>query len=146
MRHDEELLPLLGGYLDGELDDAQRARVEQALANDATLRGELESMRRLGAMLQGGRGEERGDAELAAFWGSVYNRLERQVGAILFLCGLSALSVAGLVLFLANPSLGWWVKGPALAAGAGALMLLGSVWRERRRMVPHDRYTREVHR
>ncbi|MGQ0613965.1 MAG: anti-sigma factor family protein [Planctomycetaceae bacterium] len=146
MKHDEELLHLLGGYLDGELDDAQRARVEQALGQDASLRGELEAMRRLGALLEGGRGEQRGDAELAAFWGGVYNRLERRVGWILLLCGLGALSVGGLVLFITQPSLGWWVKGPALAAGAGALILLGSVWRERQRTVPHDRYAREVHR
>jgi len=146
MSGDAELPVLLAGYLDGELDDGQRARVERALAEDAALRAELEAMRRLKATLEGARGEERSDAELAAFWAAVYPRLERRAGWVLLLAGLLALLAAGLVLFVAAPSLGWWVKGPALAAGLGLLLLLWSVWRERRRMLPHDRYTREVHR
>jgi len=143
---DVDLRVLLAGYLDGELSDEERARVESALAADPMLRAELEEMRRLQDAIGAATADARGDVEVERFWGGVYNRLERQASWMLLLFGLLGLFGAGFYLFVTNPSLGWWVKGPAIVAGLGALGLLWSVWRERRRLLPYDRYAREVHR
>lgn len=143
---DVELRVLLAGYLDGELTEEERARVEAALASDPALRGELEAMRHLASALGPAGGDAAADVELERFWGAVYNRLERQASWMLLLFGLLGLFGAGLYLFLTVPSLGWWVKVPAICAGLGAAGLAWSVWRERRRLLHLDRYAREVHR
>lgn len=140
---EQELEILLSGYLDGELDDAQRARVEAALAADPALRRELEEMRRVAAALGA---DERTEAELAAFWNDVYNRLERHVAWVLLLGGFLLLAGVVLFLFFRSPQAPWALKASVACAGVGALLMLWSVWRERRRVLPFDRYSREVHR
>jgi Flp pilus assembly protein TadB len=142
---DNELSILLMGYLDGELDEEQSARVEAALEEDEDLRRELEEMRRLKEMTTGFGPDERVDEELDAFWGGVYNRLERQAAWILLVGGFLVLCGIGLFIFFmseATPGL----KAAVGCTALGALVLLWSVWRERQRVLPHDRYSREVHR
>ncbi|MCZ6786315.1 MAG: zf-HC2 domain-containing protein, partial [Planctomycetota bacterium] len=72
---DDELKILLTGYLDGELDADDVARVERALAEDPELRAELEQTKGLMEMTEGLSLDERTDAEMEAFWGAVYNKL-----------------------------------------------------------------------
>jgi anti-sigma factor RsiW len=143
---ESELRYLLMGYLDGELDEAERARVEAALAKDAALRSELDEMRRLMDMTQGVALDSRTDAELDAFWNDVYNRLERGTAWILLVLGFSGVVAGVCYLFFTHPGTHWSIKAAAACGLAGSLLLLWSVWRERRRVLPHDRYSREVHR
>ena len=49
----ETLREMLSEYLDGELTSEERLRVEQALANDAELRAELDALRRTVRSLSG---------------------------------------------------------------------------------------------
>lgn len=137
---------LLMGYLDGELDAALRARVEAALEADPALRRELEEMRQLKELTQGLGADAKSDAELDRFWGSVYNRLERHTAWILLTAGFLCLVGSGTALFFASRQTHWAIKAGAATAILGALILLWSVWRERWRVLPHDRYHREVHR
>jgi anti-sigma factor RsiW len=146
MAEREELHPLLMGYLDGELDAAERARVEEALESDPALRRDLEEMRRL-VEATGDLGvDTKSDVELESFWGGVYNRLERRTAWVLLTLGALGLAAAALYLFFTAPGSHWAVKLPAACALLGALILLWSVWRERRKVLPHDRYSREVRR
>ncbi|MHC4818960.1 MAG: hypothetical protein ACYTF8_12990 [Planctomycetota bacterium] len=143
---DTELYVLLMGYLDGELDEAGRTRVEAALEEDPALRRELQEMRRLKELTHSICIDSRTDAELDAFWKDIYNRLERHTAWILLLLGFSGV-VAGVgYLFFTHPGTNWPIKAAAACGLIGSLLLLWSVWRERRRVLPHDRYSREVHR
>jgi len=143
---DTEMYVLLMGYLDGELDEAEHARVEAALDTDAALRRELDEMRRLKEMTRSVGLDSRKDAELDAFWSDVYNRLERNTAWILLVLGFSGVVLGVCYLFFTHPGTHWSIKAAAACGLAGSLLLLWSVWRERRRVLPHDRYSREVQR
>jgi len=143
---EQELEILLMGYVDGELDEKDRRRVEEALAGDPALQAELDGMRRLKDLTAELGIDEKTDVELKAFWGSVYNRLERHIGWMLLLAGVLGLTALGLFLFLESENTHWVVKLLMGCMGLGALVLLWSVWRERAVVMPHDRYTKEIHR
>ena len=142
----EDLRILLTGYLDGELDAGQRARVEAALAEDPGLRSELEEMRRLQDLTSELGIDARADADLDVFWNDVYNRLERHTAWVLLLGGVLLLVAAALFFFFESPETPWVLKASVACAALGSLLMLWSVWRERRKVLPHDRYSREVHR
>lgn len=143
---DRELRVLLMGYLDGELDAGDRARVERALQEDPDLRREYEEMRRLKELTAGLGADGPADAELQRFWAGVYNRLERHTAWLLLLAGCAGMTAAGAYLFFTHPSAHWSVKAAGACGLLGSLLMLWSVWRERARVLPHDRYHREVHR
>ena len=140
----EELRVLLMGYLDGELDAEQTARVEQALAEDEELARELREMRGLKELTDRLGVDERSDSELELYWGGVYNKMERHTAWALLTAGILMVIVVAAWLFFASPATPWPIKSGVALAGVGALVLLWSVWRERRRVMPHDRYTNEV--
>lgn len=139
-----EIRILLTGYADGELGPEDKARVEEALARDPELVRELLELRRLKEALIGV--DAVGDAEIEAFWGTVYNRLERRAAWILLLAGTAGVVGAGCYLFFTHEWAHWSVKLAGASGLFGTLLLLWSVWRERRRAVRHDRYAREVRR
>jgi anti-sigma factor RsiW len=139
-----EIRILLMGYADNELGPEDRARVEEALAKDPELRRELSQMRRLKEATLGV--DALTDAEVEAFWGAVYNRLERRAGWILLLAGATGVMGAGCYLFFTHEWAHWSVKLAGASGLLGTIVLVWSVWRERRRAYIHDRYAREVRR
>jgi ferric-dicitrate binding protein FerR (iron transport regulator) len=139
-----EIRILLMGYADGELGPEDRARVEEALAKDPELRKELAEMKRLKEATLGV--DALTDADIEAFWGTVYNRLERRAGWILLLSGTAGVVGAGCYLFFTHEWAHWSVKLAGASGLVGTLVLVWSVWRERRRAMVHDRYAREVQR
>jgi len=142
----DELRILLMGYLDGELDAEGRARVEAAMERDGALRAEYAEMRALRDATRALASDRAMDAGLEAFWGRVYNRLERRLAWVLLSGGVLGLLALGSVVFFLDPSTFWGVKVAAALAGAGLVGLFLSVLRERLTALPNDRYTREVHR
>ena len=142
----EELRILLTGYLDGELGEEQRARVDAALASDEELAREYREMRSLKELTDGLGADERSDTELERYWGAVYNRLERHTAWALMTAGILMVIVVAAWLFFASPATPLPIKVGVALAGLGSLVLLWSVWRERRRVLPFDRYTTEVRR
>jgi len=146
MPADEELRVLLMAWADGELAPKDVARVEEAVAADPALARELAELRALKALTARAGLDERPDAELDAFWSDVYNRLERRLAGTLLAAGALIVVLVAAWLFFARPSTPLPIKIGVACAGLGALVLLWSVWRERARVLPFDRYSREVNR
>ncbi|MBI1320836.1 MAG: hypothetical protein GC168_18075 [Candidatus Hydrogenedens sp.] len=143
----EEFEVLASGFIDGELDDTQRRRLEALLAEAPSRQHELDALRRIAsgttALL---RPDEPPDADFDTFLDDVYNRMERSTGWWILVLGAVALGVYGVFAFVTEP----W--GPAFlkvlvatpVAGLGILFL--SVLRNRLHTLKTDRYEREVHR
>ena len=141
-----ELEILLMGYLDGELDDEQRSKVEAALREDENLRRELAEMTQLKRLTKAVSSDDEMDSEIGRFWGAVYNRTERHIAWVLLLAGVLILMSGVLLLFFKNGDFPLGLRISGGCALAGFLLLFCSVLRERMRTLRHDRYSREVHR
>lgn len=146
----EESRVLLMGHIDGELEGALRARLEDHLSVCVACRAEEEAYRRLGRMTEAALGEEI-STRLAGPdpWPSVYGRLERGIGWLLFGLGLLLLGGYGLWQllgeFLLDPTVPVVVRLGVVSLSAGLLVLLASVARDTLRGYRSERY-REVQR
>jgi len=135
---------LLMGYLDGELDDEERAEIEALLSSDPDLRREEREFRRLGQMTDEIEFIEPTESEWRAHWTCIYNRLERGIGWFLLSIGSLVLLLAGawhlLMDFLLDSEQSFLLRFGVGAAAAGAVFLGVSVVRERIRLYRVDRY------
>ena len=149
LRCDESRVWLMG-YIDGELEEAPRARLEDHLSVCTACRVEEEAYRRLGRVTEAALGEDQ-TARLSAPdpWPSVYRRVERGAGWLLFGLGLVLLGGYGLWQFLADflldPDAPLAARLGVTAVSAGVLVLLASVARDTLRSYRAERY-REVQR
>lgn len=143
---EHELEILLMGYVDNELDDAQRARVDAALADDENLRRELAGMQRLKRLTSAANVDADADMEIDRFWGAVYNRMERHVAWALLVAGSLITSAGLLLLFFRNGAFPMALRVSVGCALAGFALLFWSVLRQRFKLIRHDRYSKEVHR
>ena len=138
---------LLAGYVDGELTPQERAEVEQALAEHPELRQELEEFRRLKEVTGMMRYADLPDEVWERYWESLYRKLERGLGWILFSVGAIVLLLFGGFLalkeLLTDPMAPLWVKVGVSALTAGGIILLVSYGRERLFAYRRERY-REV--
>lgn len=126
---------LLSGYVDGELDADDRARVEAYLQTDETARREVARLEELKQLTGALRLKEPPPEAWEIFWDGVYNRLERSVGWILLAVGAAVVGAWGawrlLEVLLLKDSLPLILRVGILAASAGLLVLTVSVLRER---------------
>jgi anti-sigma factor RsiW len=135
---------LLSAYVDGELDAHDVARIEAHLAADAESRREVEQLRRLKGVTGALRLREPPPEVWEDFWRSAYNRGERSLGWLLL--GLAVLVVGGwgvtelLQDLLGTESLPLLVKGAVIGGGAGLVLLVVSVVRERIHVRGRTRY------
>jgi hypothetical protein len=137
------------GYLDNELSDEQRQRFEEHLAGCGECAGELEEFKKLKAITDEVTLVEPEDRMWQEYWGSIYNRIERGVGWIVF-------SIAGILLviyggfkiieeLIKDPDVETIFKIGLLALIVGLAILFVSVLRERIYFWKKDRY-RDVRR
>lgn len=137
---------LISGYLDGELDADERARVERYAAGHPDYRREIEEMRETVAAADEMVPAPVPDEIWDTFLDGVYNRVERRVGWILMATGAGAVLMVVLYFLVVLP----WA--PAAVKLAVELMLVGlavlfvSVLRQRLFMMKTDRYSRDVKR
>ncbi len=127
--------PLLSAYVDGELEPADVARIEAHLeANDETRR-EVDRLRRLKDVTGALRLREAPAEDWEDFWQNTYNRGERSLGWILL--GMAVFVLGGwavtavLRAVLGDDQLPFIIKGAVIGGGAGLLLLVLSVVRER---------------
>ena len=144
---DEHLREMLAGYVDDELSDEQKKAFEKELANNAELRAELEKFRKLKEVTGMVKYADLPLAVWESYWSSLYRKLERGIGWILFSVGAIILLLFGLYVGLHNlyidPNVSLWVKIGVTGVGAGLVFLLVSFVRERLFAYRRERY-REV--
>ncbi len=129
-------------YLDGEVDAAERARIEAALESSTELRRELEVYRALQAELRGLAlpSEPAG----GSVWHAVHRQIARPLAWLLIVFGALVWTAYGAYLFLTS-SVFLLEKLATGAIGIGILILLASVILERYRESLSDPY-RDVQR
>ena len=146
----EDYRRLITGYVDDELSVADRERLESHLrACDACQRerDELVAFKEHLTMI---KFKEPSDAELERYWKSIYNRLERGLGWILF--SLGAIVVSCWVAFEAieevikDPNVSLLLKVGIVSLIVGGVVLFVSIVRERLTIRKTDKYSREVER
>ena len=135
---------LMMAYLDDELDPEQREFFEKHLATCDKCTEELDEFRDLKRLTDNVKLIEPEDKIWHQYWGSIYNRIERGIGWILF--GISAIvlliyagfkAIEGIV---KDPTVETWLKVALLGLIVGLAILLVSICRERLYFWKTDRY------
>ena len=141
---------LMSGYLDNELPDDRRQRLETHLQTCNACTQELQQFTAMKEELVMLKFKEPSDAELQRYWNRVYNRLERGIGWVLFSLGaIIALCYAGIKLIdkmTADPEISLVLKVGVIALIIGGVVLFVSLLRERLTLRKTDKYSREVER
>lgn len=137
---------MMSGYLDGELDDADRRAFEERLESDPELRRELGEMRQLVSAASDINVPDPPEDVWDSFLDDVYNRLERRVGWLFIIVGMVALTTWAVYLFVVIPWASALTKILCAVPVVGLTVLFLSVLRERMFIAKTDRYSREVKR
>ena len=136
---------LLAGYIDGELSEQQRADFERELAQNPQLRAELDEFSKLKEVTNSMKYADLPDEVWETYWSSMYRKLERGIGWILFSLGAILLLSFGLYEIFsqlyADPNAPLWLKIGLSGAGLGLIFLLVSYGRERLFAHKRDRYS-----
>ncbi len=135
---------LMMGYLDNELTDEQRRQFEEHLAGCSECTDELKEFRKLKAITDEVTLVEPEDRIWQDYWNGVYNRIERNVGWIVFSVAAILLTIYGgfklIEDIIKDTTVGILLKVGLLALIAGLAILFVSVLRERLHFWQRDRY------
>ena len=135
---------LMMAYLDNELNDPQKRAFEEHLAGCPDCTRDLAEFRKLKQMTDCVAFVEPEDRVWEQYWGSVYNRIERGAGWILFsVAAISLLIYGGFELIetiIQDRTVGVLAKVGLLALIGGLAILFVSVLRERLYFWSRDRY------
>jgi predicted anti-sigma-YlaC factor YlaD len=135
---------LLMGYLDDELEQEQRKALEEHLESCDQCSSELREFKQLKRITDEVTLLEPEDRVWQQYWDSIYNRIERGVGWILFsVAAILLLIYAGFRLIeqiVTDPTAGFFLKAGLLALITGLAVLFVSVARERLYFWKKDRY------
>lgn len=135
---------LMMGYLDDELDDAQKKTFEEHIESCKDCAAELEQFKKLKNVTDSVKLAEPEDVLWENYWTGVYNRFERGIGWIL-------MSITGIVLIIfglfkmvegiiKDPNVEVLLKIVILTFIAGLAVLFVSILRERLYFWKKDRY------
>jgi anti-sigma factor RsiW len=128
---DEHVGELLSGYIDGELTQQQRQRVEVHCTNCAACAGELDELARLRKEVGAANLSEFGEDTWRETMSDTSVQTSRGIGWLLLVGGILAASGIAVFTFLADPAI---VLRDKLIAGAvygGLALLFISVLRQR---------------
>lgn len=131
----DRTLQLMMAALDGEIDDAGRAKLESMLVSDPDLRSEWDRLRGLKEVTAMMTLKKPPEEVWDRYWVSVYNRLERGVGWVLASIGAVVLVAYGLWniarTLIEDTTTPWFLKGAVLLLIVGSAVILVSVVREK---------------
>jgi len=135
---------LMMGYLDNELSKEQKNRFEEHLASCPECAGELKEFQKLKAITDEVTLVEPEDQLWQDYWTGIYNRIERDVGWIIFSVSAILLSIyCGFKLIeeiITDATTGMLLKLGLIALIVGLAILFVSVLRERIYFWSKDRY------
>lgn len=135
---------LMMGYLDNELNEEQKQQFERHLSGCRECADELREFRRLKAITDEVTLVEPEDRIWQQYWDSVYNRIERGLGWIVFSIASIILIVIGgfriIEGIIKDPNIELILKVSLLALIVGLAILFVSVLRERIFFWQKDRY------
>jgi hypothetical protein len=121
--------------IDGELAGGERGELERLLDEHPALRAESARFQRVKEVTEAMALRPAPEEVWSDYWASVYSRLERGIGWILFSLGaivvLSYGAWTGVRELLADATMPWFVKVSLLALTIGTVVLLVSVLREK---------------
>ena len=135
--------PLLSAYVDGELDNEHRELVDAWVEDDTRARQEVERLVQLKTFTDHLVLREAPREAWDGFRDKVYNRGERGLGWLLLIIGVAVVGGYGLLrlaVVLLAAAIPVVVRLGVFIAGAGLLVLLVSVLRERLFTRKRDRY------
>ncbi len=136
----EQLEQMLSPYLDGELTQHDQQRVRVWLEDSAEAREHLGELERIKQATESMAFVPPPDGRMDEIERSLSVQAPRRLGWVLLLLGAAAVLAALAVGFVAAPGIPGAVKGVGAIIGGGLALLLGSVARQRRLELPHDRY------
>ncbi|NIN71064.1 MAG: hypothetical protein GTO46_03825 [Gemmatimonadetes bacterium] len=132
---EERARRLIMASIDGELSGGERGELERLLEEHPALRAEWARFRRVKEVTEAMALRPAPEEVWSDYWASVYSRLERGIGWILFSLGaivlLSYGAWMGVRELLADATMPWFVKAALLALTVGVVVLLVSVVREK---------------
>lgn len=135
---------LLMGYLDNELSNEQKRQFEEHLSGCSECKEELKEFKRLKAITDEVTLVEPEDKIWQDYWSSIYNRIERSIGWIVFSVAAILLAIYGgfklIEEIIEDETTGMLLKAGLLALIASLAILLVSVLRERLYFWQKDRY------
>jgi hypothetical protein len=135
---------LLMGYLDNELSEEQKKRFEEHLAGCPECAGELKEFQKLQAITDEVTLVEPEDRIWQDYWTGIYNRIERDVGWIIFSVSAILLSIYGgfklIEKIITDTTTEMLLKIGLIALIVGLAILFVSVLRERIYFWSKDRY------
>lgn len=135
---------LMMGYLDDELDAQDRDRFKEHLAGCDDCKKELQEFEDLKRITDDVELCQPEDKLWEQYWQSIYNRIERSVGWIVFSLAAMLLLVYGGFKFIEevikDPTIGLLCKIGLIALVVGTAILLVSIVRERLYIRKRDRY------
>jgi hypothetical protein len=135
---------LLAGYLDNELTEAERQEIETELRLSPELRAELEQFRKLKRVTDSVRYADLPDAVWETYWSSLYRKMERGFGWLLFSVSAILLACYGVFQMLStlyfDPRISLIVKIGVTGLMFGLVIILVSLIRERLFAYKNDRY------
>ena len=145
-RECDEIQAKLSGYLDGELDTDESARIAAHLKDCPDCTREHESMRQVVTAASTLHVAEPPEEVWDTFLDNVYNRLERRTGWLIFTLGMMLVSGLAAYEFVVLE----WASTPVKIICSIPLLGLGilfiNVIRQRRLVAKTDRYSRDVRR
>lgn len=145
MIDDEKKHELLAGYIDGELSEEEKYEFERELEQNPLLRNKLEEFKKLKSLTNSMQYADLPDEVWENYWQSIYKRLERGIGWILFSVGSILLLCYGAFNILremyTDPDISMFVKISVSALIIGLITLFVSFIRERLFAYKRERYT-----
>jgi ferric-dicitrate binding protein FerR (iron transport regulator) len=141
---EERARRLIMASIDGELSGGERGELERLLDEHPALRVEWARFQRVKEVTEAMALRPAPEEVWSDYWASVYSRLERGIGWILFSLGaivlLSYGAWTGVRELIADAAMPWFVKVSLMALTIGTVVLLVSVIREKVFVGQRQRY------